>query len=122
MGLAVMLNSQDPAEVTSQLNTVDTLMDKQTMLLIRLKAARARMVAQEARVEKAKAAVASQRRAARANLVKKQGLERSAAQARAEVATLVARGRAAAPQAARARKADLVQLKKAEKQEATSAR
>ena len=30
MGLAVMLNSQDPAEVTSQMNTVDSLMNKQT--------------------------------------------------------------------------------------------
>jgi murein DD-endopeptidase MepM/ murein hydrolase activator NlpD len=117
MGLAVMLNSQDPEEVTSQMNTVDTLMDKQTMLLVQLKAARARMVAQEARVEKAKAAVAAQRKEARANLVMKQGLERSAAQARAEVATLVARGRAAAAQAARARKADLVQLRKAKQQE-----
>ena len=50
VGLAVMLNSQDPAEVTSQMNTVDTLMDKQTTLLAALKEARARMVAEEAKV------------------------------------------------------------------------
>ncbi len=117
MGLAVMLSSQDPAEVTSQMNTVDTLMDKQTMLLVRLKRTRARMVAQEVSVEEARSAVAGQRKQARRNLVRKQGLERTAAQARGEVATLVARGRAVSAQAARARTADLVQLKKVKQQE-----
>lgn len=117
MGLAVMLNSQDPAEVTSQMNTVTTLMDKQTTLLAALRLARARMVAEEAKVEQAKEAVGDQRQAARANLVRKQGLERSAAQARAEVATLVARARAAEVAATRARSADLVQLRAAKKQE-----
>jgi murein DD-endopeptidase MepM/ murein hydrolase activator NlpD len=117
MGLAVILNSQDAAEVTSQMNTVTSLMDKQTTLLADLEKARALMVAQEAQVEKAKAAVAVQRQAARANLVRKQGLESSAASARAEVATLVARSRAAEAQAARARRADLVQLRAAKKQE-----
>ncbi len=117
MGLAVILNSQDPAEVTSQMNTVTSLMDKQTTMLAALKEARARMVLEEEKVEKAKVAVAVQRQAARANLVKKQGLENSAAAARAEVATLVARGRAAELQAARARKADLIQLRAAKKQE-----
>jgi murein DD-endopeptidase MepM/ murein hydrolase activator NlpD len=117
MGLAVILNSQDATEVTSQMNTVTSLMDKQTTLLADLKEARARMVAQEAEVEKAKAAVAVQRQAARANLVRKLGLESSAASARAEVATLVARSRAAEAQAARARRADLVQLRAAKKQE-----
>ncbi len=117
MGLAVVLNSQNPEEVTSQLNTVDTLMDKQTTLLAQLRDARARMVAQEASVEKARTAVAAQRKRARANLVRKQGLENSATVARTEVAALVADGRAAARQAARARKADLVQLSRAKKQE-----
>ena len=117
MGLAVMLNSQDPAEVTSQMNTVTSLMDKQTKLLADLRQARARMVVQEAQVETAKAAVAVQRRAAAANLVHKQGLERSAASARAVVATMVARSRAAEAQATRARRADLAQLQAAKKQE-----
>ena len=94
--------SVDPTEVTSQMNTVDTLMDKQTMLLVRLKRTRARMVAQEVSVEEARSAVAGQRKQARRNLVRKQGLERTAAQARGEVATLVARGRAVSAQAAAA--------------------
>ena len=99
MGLAVMLNSTDPAEVTSQMNTIDSLMNKQTELLKDLKEARAQMVAEEAKVEKAKEAVAVQRKEARANLVRRQGLERSAAEARAEVAKLVVSDRAARAQA-----------------------
>ncbi len=117
VGLAVMLNSQNPAEVTSQMNTVDTLMDKQTTLLAELMEARARMVAVEALVEAAMSAVAVQVEAARDHLARKQGLEEAAVAARAEVATLVARGRAAEAQAARARQADLEQLRAAKKQE-----
>ena len=117
MGLSVMLNSQNPEEVTSQLNTVDSLMSRQTTLLAELKAARARMVAEEAKVEEAKIAVAAERKAARANLVRKQSLERSAAAARTEVAELVAKGKAAEAQAARARRADLAQLRALKRQE-----
>ncbi len=117
MGLAVMLNSTDPAEVTSQMNTIDSLMSKQTTLLTDLKEARAQMVAEEAKVEKAKEAVAAQRQEARANLVRRQGLERSAASAKAEVANLVVRDRAAQAQAASARRADQAQLNALKKQE-----
>jgi murein DD-endopeptidase MepM/ murein hydrolase activator NlpD len=117
MGLAVMLNSTDPAEVTSQMNTIDSLMNKQTQLLKDLKQARAQMVAEEAKVEKAKQAVAVQRKQARANLVRRQGLERSAAEAKAEVAKLVIRDRAAQAQATQARRADLAQLSVLKKQE-----
>ena len=117
MGLAVMLNSTDPEEVTSQMNTIDSLMSKQTTLLTDLKEARAEMVTQEAKVEKAKEAVAVQRQEARANLVRRQGYERSAAEAKAEVAKLVVRGRAAEVQAAQARRADEAQLNALKKQE-----
>jgi murein DD-endopeptidase MepM/ murein hydrolase activator NlpD len=117
MGLSVMLNSQDPAEVTTQMNTVTSLMSRQTTLLESLRIARARMVAEEARVETARAAVAVQRKAAAQNLVRKQGLERSAEEARAEVATLVKRARYAEYIAAKARRADLRQLRAAKKQE-----
>jgi murein DD-endopeptidase MepM/ murein hydrolase activator NlpD len=82
-----------------------------------LKRARARMVAEEAKVEQAKKVVASQRRTARANLVKKQSLESAAADARGEVATHVTRMRAAQIVATRAHQADLVQLRGLKKQE-----
>jgi len=117
MGLSVMLTSQDPAEVTTQMNTVTSLMSRQTTLLESLKVARAQMVVVEAQVEKARAEVAVQRKAAAENLVRKESLERSAAQARAAVATLVVRARSAALAASRARRADQRQLQAAKKQE-----
>ncbi len=117
MGLSVMLNSQDPAEVTSQLNTVSALMSRQTTMLAELKAARARMVSEEAKVAEARQAVAAQRLAARQNLVRRQALERAAGQARAEVARLVSGARSAEAQAARARSADQRQLRALKKQE-----
>ena len=117
MGLAVILNSQDPASVTSQLNTVSSLMSKQTMMLSRLRAARAQTALEESRVATATTAVAAQRKLAAANLVTKQALERNAATARAEYATMVARNRAATVAAARARRADLRQLHSLKKQE-----
>ncbi len=117
MGLSVMLNSQDPEEATSQLNTVGTLMSKQTTLLDDLREARVRMVAEEKRVEVARLEVAAKRAQARATLVRTQALERSAAQARTSVAALVVRSKQAEAQAWHARKADLVQLRALKKQE-----
>ena len=118
MGLSVILNSQDPAEVTTQMNTVTSLMSRQTTLLASLKLARTQLKAEEAKVEVARAAVAVQRRTAAQNLVRREGLERSAAEARAEVAVLVKRARYAEYVAARARRADQRQLRAAKKQEA----
>ena len=73
MGLSVLLNSQDPAEVTTQMNTVTSLMSRQTTLLESLRIARAQMKAEEAKVEAAREAVAVQRKAAAQNLVRRQG-------------------------------------------------
>lgn len=116
MGLAVVLNSQDPAEATSQLNTVDSLMSRQDNTLDVLREARAAMVAEEAEVAEARAVVARQRQAAAENLEVRQSLEQQAVTARTEVATLV-KGRAAATaDARRARAADAAQLRAAEAQ------
>jgi murein DD-endopeptidase MepM/ murein hydrolase activator NlpD len=116
MGLSVMLTSQDPAEVTTQMNTVTALMSRQATLLDSLKTARAQLATQEDQVEQARAAVAAQRQLAAENLVRKEGLEQTAAQARASVASLVARARSAEIAASRARRADAVQLRAAKKQ------
>ena len=51
MRLLVLFNTQTPAETTTQLETVDALAGKQERILDRLKALRAQMVAQEAKVE-----------------------------------------------------------------------
>ena len=117
MGLSVMLNSQDPAEVTSQMNTVTALMSRQSTVLDELRTARAQMAQEEAKVEQARAAVAVQRRAAAENLVRKEALENAATQARAAVARLVVRARSAELAASHARRADQRQLRIAKKQE-----
>ena len=113
----MILNSQDPEEVTSQMNTIDSLMSRQTTLLDDLREARAAMVAEEAKVEAAKDAVAVQRKAARENLVRKQALESAAAGARVEVATHLRATRVARAAAARARQADLRELRTLKRQE-----
>ena len=117
MGLSVILNSQDTETLTSQLNTVTSLMSKQTMMLTRLRAAKKQTALQETRVATATKAVGAQRKVAAANLVHSQALERDAAAARAEYATMVSRNRAATIAAARARQADLRQLHALKKQE-----
>ena len=99
------------------MNTVTSLMSRQTTLLDSLKTARAQLAAQETKVEQMRAAVAVQRKAAAENLVRKEGLEHSAAEARAAVATLVVRARAAEAAATRAHRADQRQLRVAKKQE-----
>ncbi|GAB3658399.1 hypothetical protein GCM10027596_14700 [Nocardioides korecus] len=117
MGLSVVLTSQSPSEVTTQLNTVSSLMGRSTTELAALKSVRAAMRSQEVEVARATLVVASQRRAAAANLVTKQARETEAATARAQVARLVATRRAAEARAARARRADAAQLRAVERQE-----
>ncbi len=117
MGLAVILNSQNPAELTSQMNTVDSLMNRQDQQLDQLREARAKLVEQEKKVEAAAKAVGVQRKAAAANLVRMRGLQQAAAKVRTEVAGLVVRSRAAEAAALRARRADLAQLRALKKQE-----
>ena len=111
MGLSAILNSQDIEGLTTQLNTVTALMSKQTVLLDRLRDARARTVTEEAKVADATAAVAVQRKAAAANLVRTQALESSAQAARADYAAMVTRNRAAQAAALKARTADLRELR-----------
>lgn len=116
--LVVILNSQSPEDITSQMNTVSSLMEKQNTLLRQLKEARARLVLEEAKVEEAKNAVEVQRQAAAANLVQKQVLERQAVTDRTAVAGLVNERHQAEVAAEAARRADLKELKILQAQEA----
>jgi len=110
MGLSMVLTTQDPTELTGQLNSVQNVMDKESVVLDHLEAARALLVTQEHEVRQAKVQVATQRKAAAANLVRKQGLESEAESAASSVEDLVS-ARADARQAAEtAKQADLAQL------------
>lgn len=110
MGLSMVLTTQDPAQLTGQLNSVQNVLDKESVVLDRLEASKALLTVQEQEVEKAKAEVATERRAAAANLLTKQGLEAQATAAEQQVSNLVDLRAEAQAEADRARRADMAQL------------
>ena len=118
MGLSVMLNSQNPEDLTTQMNTVDNLMSRESNAFDQLKATQALLRVQEDKVAKVRAEVAEQRRLAAANLVHVQQLEQAAAANQAEVAQQVALRSQAAAQARQIRQADLARLRQLKKREA----
>jgi len=118
MGLSVMLNSQNPEDLTTQMNTVDNLMSRENNMFDTLKATEALLVVQRQKVAQAKATVAEQRRIAAANLVRRQALEQAAAANRAQVAQQVAARAQAAAQARQIRERDLATLARLKKREA----
>lgn len=119
VGLSIMLDSQDPAEATTQLNTANALMDRHTVVLAELTEARAEMVRQERRVEAATERVAAQRAAAAERLAATAALEAEATEVAAEVRTLVGERRSARASAVRIKAADRRALAAAEAQAAS---
>ncbi len=117
MGLAVMLNSQDPDEVTSQMNTVDSLMNRQDTELTDLRAARAQLAEQATQVKEMTRQVAAQRKAAAVRVVETQELRRKALAAKREVRDLVTRNRAVEAKAAEIRRRDARKLQELQRQE-----
>ena len=111
MGLSMVLTTQDPAELTGQLNSVQNVMDRESVVLDRLEASKALLTVQESEVAAARRSVARERRAAAANLVRKQSLEAAAESAEASVRGLVAARATARHTAMQAKRADLTQLK-----------
>jgi murein DD-endopeptidase MepM/ murein hydrolase activator NlpD len=118
MGLSVVLNSQNPEDLTTQLNTVDNLMSRETTALDRLRATQALLEVQQDKVARARAVVAEQRKVAAANLVRRQALEQAAAANRAEVAGLVTQRTQAAAEARQIRAQDARKLRELKKEEA----
>ncbi len=116
MGLSMVLNSQDPTELTGQLNSVQNVVDKEAVVLDRLEAAKVLLTVQEQEVTAAKVEVAKQRKAAAENLRRKQALERQAEDAESQVHALVGLRAQARGEAAKARAADLAQLKDLQKE------
>ena len=116
MGLSMVLTSQDPAELTGQLNSVRNVMDKEGVVLDHLEASKVLLTVQEHEVEAAKVEVAKERQAAAENLARKQDLEAKAEDAEAQVTNLVSLRAQARGEAAKARAADLAQLQNLEKE------
>ncbi len=117
MGLAVVLNSQDPTELTTQLNTVDNLMSRETAALERFKAAKALLKTQRDQVDAARVAVAEKRQEAAVNLARTTKLEARAQGARDKVASLVTERGSAAAAARKARAADRKKLRQLKREE-----
>lgn len=115
-GLTMVLSSRDPSELSSQLNSVRNVLDKESATLHRLEAARVLLTLQEERVAEARAEVAEQRRAAAESLERKRELEASARAAAEEVAALVEARSAAQAKASRAKADDERRLRQLEKE------
>jgi murein DD-endopeptidase MepM/ murein hydrolase activator NlpD len=111
LGLSMLLTSQDTAELTSQLNSVRSLLDKEAMRLDRLDATRVMLTVKEEEVAAAKREVAAKRREAAANLARKQELEAQAEEAAKAVRGLVGERAVARSAAAAARQKDLKMLR-----------
>ena len=111
LGLSMVLTSQDPAELTGQLNSVQNVLDKEAVTLDRLAAAEVLLTVKEEEFEAAKDEVAQQRAAAAENLEKKQALEAEAEDAEERVADLVEMRSTAHDLAVQAREADLDRLR-----------
>ncbi len=111
MALSMVLNSQDAVRLGDQLNSVQSVLDKETVALQRLEASRVVLTVQESRFEEARAEVAERRAAAAENLRRKAELESRAEQAEAEIAQLVVAAASAREEAAAAKAEDQRQLR-----------
>src|SRR5690606_3471720 len=114
MGLAMILRSEDPNDLSTQLNAVGNLMDRETTALERLEAVRDQLAEAEQEVAALKEEVALQRKQAAENLALKTELEQQAAAAEAQVSGLVSKRESAYSTAEAAKRADLQQLRKME--------
>ncbi len=111
VGLAMVLQSQDPAELTGQLNSVQNVLDKEAVTLDRLDATRVMLEVKEEEVAEAKREVAAKRQEAAENLERKKVLEAKAEKAERAVSQLVDARSQAHSAAVEARRADLEVLR-----------
>ncbi|MFL6159958.1 MAG: M23 family metallopeptidase [Marmoricola sp.] len=118
LGLSAVLNAQNFGDLTTQMNTVDNLMDTEKSMLERLKAAKALLIVQKGKVEAYRGIVADQRQAAAVNLARRTALEKKAAAYSAQVASLVSQRQRAAAWAQTVRAVDARKLARSKKEEA----
>lgn len=117
VGLAMVLTTQDPADLASTMNANSDVLNVSSTVLDQLEAAKVMLQVKEEEIEAAKQEVALRRKAAAENLQRKTELERQARAHAAEVATRVdARARARSV-ALKAKDADLMQIAELEKEQ-----
>ncbi len=110
MALSTVLNSQDPAQLTGQLTSRSSVLDKEAGTLAELEAAHVLLTVQEKAFQEAQQEVARQRAAAAANLALKAQLELRAERAKGRIEDLVGVRAEARREAAAAKAEDLAQL------------
>ncbi|GAB2725610.1 peptidoglycan DD-metalloendopeptidase family protein [Nocardioides pakistanensis] len=106
MGLTLVLTSRDPQELTTQLNVVQNLLDKEAATLRRLEASRLLLELQKERVAEAVKEVAVRRQAAAETLAARRAAEARAQQAADRVAEALDERTRARQQALRTKRAD----------------
>lgn len=118
MALSMVLTSQDPAELTTRLGGVRSVLDKEASDLAGLRAANALLAVQEQQVATARFRVARQRDAAAETLARTRLLEAGAVRAEARVEELVAERAQTRDAFARAKAEDRAELRALEKERA----
>lgn len=106
LGLRVFLGAESPESMTTQMDAVDSVNDKNADRFDRLRAIEVLLKVKEDEVEAAKEEVARQRAAAAENLKEKKALQAKAKAARDAVASRVRARAQAKKEAARAKAAD----------------
>ena len=112
LGLASLLDAEDPAEITRRLSFMDTVVGQETRAYDDLHAAEVLLTVRETQVQKAKESVAARRREAAEHLVEMKRLESEAQAAAASVRRLVVANVAARQHALSVRRADQAELRK----------
>jgi murein DD-endopeptidase MepM/ murein hydrolase activator NlpD len=122
IGLSMLLSSRDPAELSSQLNAVRNVLDKEDATLRRLEASRVLLEIQRERVADAMADVRERREDAAQTLAAKQAAEARAERAADRVEELVQQRTRAKRAAAQEKKADQRRLRQLQKERDTITR
>ena len=116
MGLNLVLTSDDPAELTTQLNVVRNVMDRESATLQRLEASRILLELQRRRVAESRADVAARRKDAARTLARRRELEARAEDASQRVAELLEDRQQARREARKTKQADQRRLKQLRKE------
>jgi murein DD-endopeptidase MepM/ murein hydrolase activator NlpD len=116
MGLSMLLTTQDPSQLTGNLNATNTVVNKESAILSQLRAAKVLLQVREQDMHNAKLDVAAKRRAAAQNLATKKALESQAVQAESQVEQMVSLRQQAHQAALQAKTADLAELQKLQNQ------
>jgi murein DD-endopeptidase MepM/ murein hydrolase activator NlpD len=112
LGLSMVFTTQDPAQLAGNMNATSSVVDTESKLLDRLRAAQVLLQVKEQDLQAAEKDVAERRQAAADNLVRKQGLEQQARTAAQTVSHLVTARQQAMDDAVQAKETDLAQLQR----------